>query len=157
MVKSSASPDDFSRPADPHDAMIAGHRPTTEIAYADDNRTRIYLPVYLNSRGPFTFELDNGGHFILDAPTAKVSRSLAGGAFSSTGAGNAVARVGFVRVKELRIGDAVISDQPAKVRSFSSNANDRGPQPPRAGISVSKCSSASRSVSIGGAKLSIFA
>ena len=133
-VKSAASQDDFARPVDPQDASIRGGRSVTEIPYADDHRTRIYVPVYLNGRGPFIFELDNGGHFILDADTAKAVGLFPTGAFSSTGAGNAVARVGFVRVKELRVGDAIVTDQPAKVRSFSRNANDRGPWPPRAGI-----------------------
>lgn len=134
VVEPAAGRGAFARPADPHDARIRGGKGVTEIPYADDHRTRIYVPVYLNGRGPFTFELDNGGHFILDAPTAKVVGLSPEGTFSSTGAGNAVARVGFVRVHELRIGDAIISDTPAKVRSFSRDANDRGPQPPRAGI-----------------------
>ncbi len=133
-VRRSVGRKDFSRPADPNDAKIRGDRPSTEIAYDDDNRTRIYVPVYLNGRGPFTFELDSGGHFILDAPTAEALGLVAEGSFSATGAGIGVARVGYVRVKELRIGDAVISDQPANVRTFSFNANDRGAKPPRAGI-----------------------
>ena len=92
------------------------------------------MPVTLNGLGPFTFELDSGGHFILDAAVAKLAGLSPQGAFSSTGAGNGVARVGFVRVHTVKLGDATISDLPAKVRSFSPEANDRGPLPPRAGI-----------------------
>jgi hypothetical protein len=134
VIKLAASQSDFARPGDPHDAIIRNGRDNTEIPYADDHRTRIYVPVYLNGHGPFVFELDNGGHFILDSETAKKLGLVPKGAFSSTGAGNAVARVGFVRVHELRIGEALVSDQPAKVRSFGFNANDRGSQPARAGI-----------------------
>ena len=134
VVKPAAAGDDFLRPAEPHDASIRNGRGVAKIPYSDDHRTRIYVPVYLNGQGPFVFELDSGGHFILDTAIAKHIGLVPKGAFSSTGAGNAVARVGFVRVHELRIGNAVLSDQPAKVRSFSFNANERGARAPRAGI-----------------------
>ncbi len=129
-----AGPADFRRPARPRDARILGHAAATTVPFEDDHRTRVYVPVYLNGKGPFTFELDNGGHFIVGEATAKAAGLSAAGAFHSTGAGTAVAKTGFARVKRLRIGDAEIVDLPARVQAMSAAANDRGPRPPRAGL-----------------------
>jgi hypothetical protein len=125
---------DFRRPPRPHDVRMLGGARATTVPFEDDHRTRVYVPVYLNGKGPFTFELDNGGHFIVSEDTAKAAGLTAAGAFNSTGAGTAVAKTGFARVKSLRIGQAEIVDQPARVRALSAAANDRGPRPPRAGL-----------------------
>lgn len=125
---------EFRRPPPPHDARILGGAAVTSVAFEDDHRTRIYVPVYLNGKGPFTFELDNGGHFIVGEEAAKAAGLSARGRFSSTGAGNAVGHSGFARVKTLRIGEAELTGQPARVRALPAAANDRGPNPPRAGI-----------------------
>ncbi|HEV8407756.1 MAG TPA: aspartyl protease family protein, partial [Sphingomicrobium sp.] len=95
-------------------------------------RRRIFLPLYLNGKGPFTFELDNGSHFILTEETAKALGLAAKGSFSSTGAGNQIATTGYVMVDKLRIGSAELVKQPAKVLALSHN--DRGGSSPRAGI-----------------------
>ena len=39
--------------------MLHGRRAAT-VPYEDDDRTRVDLPVYLDGKGPFLFELDNG-------------------------------------------------------------------------------------------------
>lgn len=104
------------------------------VPYEDDHRTRIFIPVYLNGKGPFTFELDSGGHFILASQTALSLGLVPQGAFSSTGAGTQVAHAGYVRVDSVRIGTAELVAQPAKVLPLSEASNDRGPRPPRAGI-----------------------
>ena len=115
----------------PHDSRIVGGKSTT-IAFEDDDRRRIYLPVYLDGKGPFAFELDNGGHFILTQETAAALGLNAQGSFASTGAGNEVRQAGYARIGKLRVGSAEIVDQPAKVMALSHN--DRGSSPPRAGI-----------------------
>ena len=133
-IHASNGPRDFRRPSQPSDASILGGRRMTEIPYADDQRTRIYVPVLLNGHGPFTFELDTGGHLILAEQTAAAIGLIPRGSFSSTGAGDAVMHVGFARVEDIRIGQAVMSDQPAKILPLSAQANDRGSLAPRAGI-----------------------
>jgi hypothetical protein len=125
---------DFRRPSPPHDARILRGAAVATVPFEDDHRTRIYVPVYLNGQGPFTFELDNGGHFIVSEETAKAAGLVATGAFNGTGAGTAVTKSGFARVRSLRIGAAEVVDQPVRVRALSAGANDRGPRPPRAGI-----------------------
>jgi len=124
----------FRAPPRPRDARLLGGRRLTVAPYEDDHRTRIFLPVFLNGKGPYPFELDNGGHFILSAETARDVGLAPQGAFASTGAGNDVSRAGYVRIRSLRVGGAELSDQPAKVLPLSASANDRGPRLPRAGI-----------------------
>lgn len=124
----------FEAPPQPHDVTMLNGRTTTVISYQDDDRSRVYLPAYLDGAGPFLFELDNGGHFILSQETAARLGLQGQGTFASSGAGTAVQSSAFATVKELRVGDAVIRNQPARVRALSAAANERGPQPPRAGI-----------------------
>jgi hypothetical protein len=133
-VRKAARSADFARPRPPSDATILGGATATSVPYADDHRTRIYVPVYLNGKGPFLFELDTGGHNILTAETAQQIGVTGAGSFNSTGAGNAVSQSRIARVPEIRIGDAVITDQPVSIRKFNSASNDRSPNPPRAGI-----------------------
>ena len=130
-VSWSQSPASFSPPAPPKDAVIAGNVSTT-VPFEDDGRHRVFVPVYLNGKGPFTFELDNGGHFILTEATAAELGLTAEGSFASTGAGTEVQRSGYVPIEQLRVGNAVVTHQTAKVLPLSHN--DRPGLPPRAGI-----------------------
>ena len=115
----------------PIDARIELASSTT-IPFEDDGRRRIYLPIYLNGKGPFEFELDNGGHFILTEATADALGLQPQGSFASTGAGNQVHHAGYVRVANLRVGKAEVVNQTAKVLPLANN--DRGNLRPRAGI-----------------------
>jgi Aspartyl protease len=121
----------FNPPSLPNDSRIIGGSSTT-IKFEDDNRRRIYLPVYLNGKGPFAFELDNGGHFILTQATAKALGLTAEGSFSSTGAGNEIRQAGYVKVDDLRVGNAEVKNQTAKVLPLSHN--ERPGLLPRAGV-----------------------
>ena len=91
------------------------------------------MPVTIDGHGPFTFELDSGGHLILTAETAEALGLRPVGQLSSTGAA-AVMRAGYVKLRELRIGDAVMRNQPAKVLPLPRWSSDRGTHSPRAGI-----------------------
>ncbi len=130
----SAAPGRFARPAFPADVHLPAGLQSTTIRYEDDHRTRIFVPITLNGAGPFIFEIDAGGHFILAPETAKALGLSARGSLSNTGAGEAVTKAGYVRVDELRVGDATIDNLPAKILPLSAKANDRGALPPRAGI-----------------------
>ncbi len=102
------------------------------VPFQDDQRHRVFVPVYINGKGPFTFELDNGGHFIVTQETAAELGLTAHGSFASTGAGTEVHQAGYLPISELRVGNAVLSHQTAKVLPLSHN--DRPGLPPRAGI-----------------------
>jgi hypothetical protein len=121
---------DFRRPAAPHDVRMLGGRVETVVPYEDDHRTRVFVPVYLNGKGPFAFELDNGGHFILNPETAKAAGVAVLDASATPGPGNEGS--GFAHVPSFRIGDAEVRGLTAEV--FDLGANDRGPALPRAGI-----------------------
>lgn len=121
----------FGPPPRPCDTDIADGR-STVIPFEDDQRHRVYVPVYLNGKGPFTFELDNGGHFILTEATAAALGLKPRGSFASTGAGTDVHQAGYVPIDDLRVGSAVVRRQTAKVLPLSHN--ERPGLPPRAGI-----------------------
>lgn len=133
-VHKAARPADFARPRPPNDVTMLNGRRSTSVPYEDDHRTRIYIPVTLNGKGPFVFELDNGGHNILTTETAEALGLSGTGSFNSTGAGNAVAQSGIARVARLQIGDVLVTDQPMTMRKFNPASNDRSPNPPRAGV-----------------------
>lgn len=122
----------FARPAHPRDFTIIGGANSTTVPYEDDGGARIYIPVFVDGKGPFAFELDTGGHLIIGDDLAATLGLKAVGKFANTGAGTAITQTGVVPGQEIRIGDAVLSNQPAKVRAF---ANDRiAGKPPRAGL-----------------------
>jgi hypothetical protein len=121
----------FAPPPPPHDSRIVDGT-STVIPFQDDGGHRVYLPVYLNGEGPFAFELDNGGHFILTEDTAKELGLASHGSFASTGAGSQIRQAGYVKIAELRVGNAELVNQTAKVLSLSHN--DRPGTLPRAGI-----------------------
>jgi hypothetical protein len=107
--------------------------PSSTVGYEDDARARVYIPVTIDGKGPFTFELDSGGHLILTNETAAALHLSPQGRLSSTGS-TGVLTAGYVRLSEIRIGKAVLRNQPAKVLPLSPASSDRGAHPPRAGI-----------------------
>lgn len=121
----------FRPPPAPNDTKILGGS-STVIPFEDDQRHRVFVPIYLDGKGPFTFELDNGGHFILTEATAAALGLKAQGSFASTGAGTQVRHAGYLAIDELKVGSAVVTHQTAKVLPLSHN--DRPGLPPRAGI-----------------------
>jgi PDZ domain/Aspartyl protease len=125
----------FEKPKPPHDYGVLGNARSTTIAYEDDGIGRIFVPVFIDGAGPFTFEIDTGGgNLILTAETAAQLHLQPSGNLSSSGVGSAVEHSGLVRTMEIRIGAAVIRNQVAEVLALSPSSNDRGPRPPRAGV-----------------------
>ena len=110
---------EFSPPATRNDVSMArgAHATTVPIRI---ERHKILVDVMLNGRGPFPFVLDTGGHFILTTATA---RRL----------GLNVLGPGFVRVRELRVGDAIVRGNLAHRTSYAFARVERGPLPPKAG------------------------
>jgi hypothetical protein len=121
----------FEPPPLPHDSRVIGGT-STIVPFEDDGGRRVYLSVYIDHKGPFAFELDNGGHFILTPETASELGLAPQGTFASAGAGNALRQGGYVKIGILRVGSAELVNQTAKVLSLSHN--DRPGHRPRAGI-----------------------
>jgi hypothetical protein len=132
QVGTSTQPASFKRPARPRDYAILGGANSTTVPYEDDGGARIYLPVSIDGKGPFAFELDSGGHLIIGKVLAGTLDLKAEGQFANSGAGTLVTTAGMTAVQEIRIGEAVLHHQVAKVRNF---VNDRpSASPPRAGL-----------------------
>jgi len=124
----------FERPPNIHDYAITGNKLSTTVPYEDDGVGRIFVPVFIDDKGPYPFEIDTGGHLILTSATAEKLNLKPIGNASATGGGSGVTHEGTVHAKEIRIGDAVIRDQPVWVIPFPDSSNDRGPRAPRAGF-----------------------
>jgi aspartyl protease/PDZ domain-containing protein len=124
----------FARPPRPHDYEIIGGKSSATVPYEDDGIGRIFVPVLIDGKGPFAFEVDTGGHLILTTATAKQLHLEPIGNSSATGGGTGVIHQGTVRADEIRIGAAVIRNQPIWVLPLPESSNDRGPRRPRAGI-----------------------
>jgi Aspartyl protease/PDZ domain len=124
----------FARPARPNDYSIIGGKAFTTVPYEDDGIGRIFVPVFIDGKGPFAFEVDTGGHLIMTAATAMELHLEPVGSSSATGGGTGVLHEGIVRAEEIRIGASVIRNQPIRVLPLPDSSNDRGPRPPRAGF-----------------------
>jgi len=125
----------FAKPKPPRDYGVIGGANSTTISYEDDGIGRIFVPVFIDGAGPFSFEIDTGGgNLILTAETAARLHLTAVGNLSSTGVGTAVEHSGLARTKEIRVGAAMIRNQIAEILPMSASSNDRGPRPPRSGI-----------------------
>ncbi|HEY3885641.1 MAG TPA: aspartyl protease family protein, partial [Vicinamibacterales bacterium] len=111
----------FAQPARPRDFAIDGGAASTTVPYEDDGVGRIFVPVSVDGKGPFVFELDTGGHLILTKETAAALQLTAAGSFNGTGGGTGIVVQGITRTREIRIGAAVLRDQPAKVVPLSGN------------------------------------
>jgi hypothetical protein len=120
---------DFAPPPMPDDARIAHGTQSTTVPVLIEGR-KILVPVMLNGRGPFPFVLDTGGHFILTAATAQRLKLPVLGRGST---GDRAHGPGFVRVHELRIGDAIVRDNVAHMIPYPYARVERGPLPPKAG------------------------
>jgi hypothetical protein len=124
----------FARPSRPNDYGILGGKDSATVPYEDDGIGRIFVPVFIDSKGPFAFEVDTGGHLIVTAATAKELHQKPVGNSSATGGGTGVVHEGTIRAREIRIGSAIIRNQPVRVLPLPAWSNDRGIHPPRAGI-----------------------
>ena len=118
---------DFAPPTAPDDVrMVRGARSTTVPIRIEAHK--ILVDVMLNGKGPFPFVLDTGGHFILTAATAHRLALTAVGPYADPARGS-----GFARVRELRIGDAIVRGNVAHMIPYPFPRIERGPLPPKAG------------------------
>lgn len=122
----------FAQPSAPDDVVMLHGASMTRVPYAVEGQKPI-IKASVNGIGPFPFVLDTGAHFILTPATVhRIGVSALGGA-NSTGQGNGILKTGFTRVRTLRIGDAVIANDVAKVVPYHFRRLERGPRPPKAG------------------------
>ncbi len=122
----------YAAPPLPNDVRMVGGARSTRVPYVVEGIKPI-VNVMLNGRGPFPFVIDTGGHFILTPATAARLGLGGTGSGNETGQGNGIRKVGFTTVREVRIGDAAIANQPAEIIPYGFHRLERGPRPPKAG------------------------
>ena len=120
----------FEQPAIPNDTTVAAGRATVPVEIDG----YVIVNAMLNSKGPFAFLFDTGGHAILTPEAAKILGLEAGGSGSSGGAGSERLAVQYAKVDRVEIGGVTIKNQNFFVIPLQYNTVERGPQPPLAGI-----------------------
>lgn len=119
----------FARPQPPDDTRLA--RRTRVPAEIDG---QIVVRARLNGKGPFGFIVDTGGHNILTPAAASALGLTAVGHGQSGGAGEGTLPEQAVRIADLRIGAAQMTDQYFAVIPLAYDTVERGPRPPLAGL-----------------------
>jgi hypothetical protein len=124
-----ADPSAFALPAQAHNFEMARGVRSTTVPIRIEGR-KILVDVLVNGRGPFPFVFDTGGHFIVTANLAKQLGLTVAGVSSGP---KPEYTDGFARVRELRIGDAIVRNDVAHVIPYSFSRLERGPRQPKAG------------------------
>jgi hypothetical protein len=113
---------DYAKPEQKlHDFEMLGGGQETTVPFKLINN-HIYAMVSVNGAPPAQFLFDTGGHNILTPPTARALGVKVEGASTSTGGGDNAVTSGNARVRSIRIGDAIVRDQPVSVIQFDNPA-----------------------------------
>ncbi len=122
----------FASPAPPNDfsTINAADAVTMPLHIAYDKPR---ISIRLNGRGPFTYVLDSGGHFIATPATARTAGLEGIGSANESGAGTALLQTRFARVGQVDIGKAFIKDQVAKIIPYSHARLERAALPSATG------------------------
>lgn len=89
----------------------------------------VYIQASFNGSKPLNVIVDTGGHDILVPDSAVALGIKVQGAQPSTGSGSGVTLGGVARVQSIRVGEAILKDQPISVLEFSNAAegvNEQG-------------------------------
>jgi hypothetical protein len=92
------------------DFSIAGGAKETKMPMRLHNN-HIYADVTVNGRGPYTFIFDTGGANLVTPAVAKELGLKSEGHMDAHGAGEGIMEAGLTKVKELKVGNAVLKDQ----------------------------------------------
>lgn len=128
----SVSAASFKLPKLPRDFQVLAGAHTAEVPYTSDGWKPI-VNVMLNGHGPFPFVIDTGGHFILTPATARRLGVVPVGNANSTGSDPTALKTRFAHIREIRIGNAIIKNQVAKIIPYKFRRLERGPRPAKAG------------------------
>jgi hypothetical protein len=122
----------------PPDFHIAGGRTSTTVPFELLNN-HIYLMVRLNDQDPVRVLCDTGGANVITPEVAGALGLKGEGALQARGAGEASQDLALTKVRTLRIGDAIITDQVFYVLDLASLASAEGvPQSGLIGYEVFK-------------------
>jgi len=106
---------------DLQDAGFASGVTQTTVPFLLANN-HVYIQASFNGSKPLNVIVDTGGHDILVPDSAVALGLKVQGAQPSTGSGSGVTLGGVTRVQSIRVGDAIVKDQPISVLTFSNAA-----------------------------------
>jgi len=125
---------DFERPPEPGNQRLRNDAVSTQVPLSVEFGKPV-VDAFIDGHGPLPFILDTGGHAILTADAAKALGIVARGAGVSGGGGEGTITTQFAHVRQLRLGDAEITDFPMYIIPYGKDFSDRANgKPPLAGI-----------------------
>ena len=133
VVLPNARDADFARPTATNDVRMIGSARSTTVPLRLEER-QLLIWASINGHPPMPFILDTGGHAILTTLAAKTLGLAAKGAGESGGSGAGTIATHYTRVRTVRVGDAVLLDQPFLVIPYPYAFYERGKRTPLAGI-----------------------
>jgi PDZ domain-containing protein/aspartyl protease len=123
----------FQKPVSaPNARMLDGVQFTTVPAILEGRQLLVWASI--NGHVPMPFILDTGGHAILDSVGSKMLGLQGAGSGVSGGAGAGTIGLQYTRVASVRIGKAVLYDQPFLIIPYPYSFYERGRRAPLAGI-----------------------
>lgn len=124
-----APADSYAAPRQPDDHTI----PAAGTTVTATPFPQLEIAASVNGR-PMHFLFDTGGHSILSPDAARALGLTPVGGMRSGGSGAGTIAQQFTRVKEVRIGDAVMRDQSFSILDLGYSTFERGAQPPLDGL-----------------------
>ena len=124
-----APADSYAAPRQPDDHKV----PAAGTIVAATPFPQLTIAASINGR-PMHFLFDTGGHSILSPDAARALGLTPVGGTRSGGSGAGTIAEQFTRVKEVRIGDAVLRDQAFSILDLGYSTFERGAQPPLDGL-----------------------
>jgi hypothetical protein len=126
-------PADFRPPRADGNAAILGGAPSTMVPMSLEGR-QLLVWASIDGHTPMPFIFDTGGHAILTAGAAKSLGLRSAGGGESGGSGTGTIGLQYTRVRSIRLGKAVLFDQPMLVIPYPYSFYERGRRQPLAGI-----------------------
>ncbi len=115
------------------DASLTGGRSKLDVPFRlTDNR--ILIDVSINGHAPLPFLLDSGGRNLLTPEAARSLGIESSGNLPEAGAGKDAERAHLATIKTVRVGRVNLSNQPLLILSLPQFVQDRGGEPPIAGL-----------------------
>lgn len=132
-VSDRVNPLHFQKPVAAVNAQMVGRAASTTVRAILEGR-QLLVWASIDGQAEMPFILDTGGHAILDTVAAKLLGLRGAGAGVSGGSGGGTIALQYTRVKSVRIGKALLRDQPFLVIPYPYAFYERGRRVPLAGI-----------------------
>jgi hypothetical protein len=123
----------FARPTARDDVRMLDGKSSTTLPMRLEGR-QLLIWASIDGHAPMPFILDTGGHAILTTLAAQSLGLAARGTGASGGSGAGTIATHYTRVRSVRVGDAVVLDQPFLVIPYPYAFYERGRRAPLAGI-----------------------